>query len=173
MLNGIKDVLDRPSGVQSRIWSKYLDSEAELVKGKFKVIDDITKKTGEVTILLGAGVDAYINYRNDPNDITRITTDFCTDIAFSATSLGVSALADYGATTLTTTIAGSVVPGVGNVVGFVAGTGFVIFTETYKGKDGKPIKQEIKDWIYSKTDKLEKTGSTDLGKFAKNISKKK
>lgn len=116
---------------------------------------------------IDVGVGIYDNYQSGAS-AKEYVSDAAVDVAMSAGETVATTAIAAGVTTIaTSTIAGltggSVVPGVGNVIGAIAGFGIGLFVAYVDGSDwdgnGKSLRDDIKDFVFGLID-----GGNDDGK---------
>ena len=126
-------------------------SEMESIGGKAKSASKFGK--GDLLFIgIDVGVGIYDNYQSGAST-TEFVSDAAVDIVMSTTeTLATTALASLASATLTGFLGGSAVPGLGNVIGAIAGFGIglliVGLDEADFDGNGKSVRDDIKDMVY-------------------------
>ena len=101
---------------------------------------------------IDVGVGIYDNYQSGAS-AKEYVSDAAVDVAMSAgETVATTALASAASAAFTGALAGSAVPGLGNVIGAIAGFAIGLFVAYVDGSDwdgnGKSLRDDVKDTVY-------------------------
>ena len=101
---------------------------------------------------IDVGVGIYDNYQSGAS-AKEYVSDAAVDVVMSAgETVATTALASAASAALTGALAGSAVPGLGNVIGAIAGFAIGLFVAYVDGSDwdgnGKSLRDDVKDTVY-------------------------